>query len=36
LKALKAVFQTVEVRKPAASRGESRENYLLARGLEKH
>jgi 23S rRNA (uridine2552-2'-O)-methyltransferase len=36
LKALKAVFQTVAVRKPAASRGESRENYLLARGLKKH
>jgi 23S rRNA (uridine2552-2'-O)-methyltransferase len=36
LKALKAVFQTVEVRKPSASRGESRENYLLARGLKKH
>jgi len=35
LKELKAVFQTVEVRKPAASRGESRENYLLARGLKK-
>jgi 23S rRNA (uridine2552-2'-O)-methyltransferase len=36
LKALKDVFQTVAVRKPAASRGESRENYLLARGLKKH
>jgi 23S rRNA (uridine2552-2'-O)-methyltransferase len=36
LKALKAVFQTVEVRKPSASRGGSRENYLLARGLKKH
>ena len=35
LKALRAVFQTVEVRKPSASRGESRENYLLARGLKK-
>jgi 23S rRNA (uridine2552-2'-O)-methyltransferase len=35
LKELKAAFQTVEVRKPAASRGESRENYLLARGLKK-
>jgi 23S rRNA (uridine2552-2'-O)-methyltransferase len=34
LRALKTVFQTVEVRKPAASRGESRENYLLARGLK--
>jgi 23S rRNA (uridine2552-2'-O)-methyltransferase len=36
LKALKDAFQTVGVRKPAASRGESRENYLLARGLKKH
>lgn len=36
LKELKAVFQTVAVRKPAASRGESRENYLLARGLKSH
>ncbi|MDA1117212.1 MAG: RlmE family RNA methyltransferase [Proteobacteria bacterium] len=36
LKALKVVFQTVGVRKPAASRGESRENYLLARGLKRH
>ena len=36
LKALKAVFQTVGVRKPAASRGESRETYLIARGLKKH
>lgn len=36
LRALKASFQTVEVRKPVASRGESRENYLLARGLKKH
>ena len=35
LKALRAAFQTVEVRKPAASRGESRENYLLARNLKK-
>jgi len=35
LKELRAAFQTVEVRKPAASRGESRENYLLARGLKK-
>jgi 23S rRNA (uridine2552-2'-O)-methyltransferase len=35
LKALKASFQTVSVRKPAASRGESRENYLLARALKK-
>ena len=36
LKALKDAFQTVGVRKPAASRGESRENYFLARGLKKH
>jgi 23S rRNA (uridine2552-2'-O)-methyltransferase len=36
LKALRAVFQTVGVRKPVASRGESRENYLLARGLKRH
>jgi 23S rRNA (uridine2552-2'-O)-methyltransferase len=36
LKELKAVFRTVAVRKPAASRGESRENYLLARGLKSH
>jgi len=36
LEALKAAFQTVAVRKPAASRGESRENYLLARGVKKH
>jgi 23S rRNA (uridine2552-2'-O)-methyltransferase len=36
LRELRAVFQTVEVRKPAASRGESRENYLLARGLKRH
>jgi 23S rRNA (uridine2552-2'-O)-methyltransferase len=28
---LKAAFQTVAVEKPAASRGESRETYLLAR-----
>jgi 23S rRNA (uridine2552-2'-O)-methyltransferase len=35
LNELRAVFQTVAVRKPAASRGESRENYLLARGLRK-
>ena len=36
LQRLRVVFQTVEVRKPAASRGESRENYLLARGLKRH
>lgn len=35
LKALRDVFHTVEVRKPSASRGESRENYLLARGLKR-
>jgi 23S rRNA (uridine2552-2'-O)-methyltransferase len=35
LKALKDAFQTVGVRKPAASRGESRENYFLARGLKR-
>jgi len=34
LKALRVVFQTVGVRKPAASRGESRETYLFARGLK--
>jgi len=33
LTALKAVFREVRTRKPAASRGESRETYLLARGL---
>lgn len=36
LQRLRVVFQTVEVRKPAASRGESRENYLLARRLKEH
>ncbi len=36
LRALEDAFQTVSVRKPAASRGESRETYLLARGLETH
>ena len=35
LRTLKATFQTVAVRKPAASRGESRENYFLARGLKR-
>ncbi len=30
--AVQGVFQTVEVRKPAASRGRSAENFLLARG----
>lgn len=34
LKALKEAFHEVHVRKPAASRGESRETYLLARGLK--
>jgi len=33
LGALKTVFKTVVTRKPSASRGESRETYLLARGL---
>jgi 23S rRNA (uridine2552-2'-O)-methyltransferase len=36
LAAMKASFQTVAVFKPAASRGESRENYLLARGVISH
>lgn len=36
LQRLREVFQTVDVRKPAASRGESRENYLLARTLKGH
>lgn len=36
LKELRVVFQTVAVKKPAASRGESRENYLLARNLKRH
>jgi 23S rRNA (uridine2552-2'-O)-methyltransferase len=35
LGALNSSFQTVAVRKPAASRGESRENYLLARGVRR-
>jgi 23S rRNA (uridine2552-2'-O)-methyltransferase len=35
LRALAAAFETVAVRKPSASRGESRENYLLARGLKR-
>ena len=34
LQALRVAFQTVGVRKPAASRGESRETYFLARGLK--
>lgn len=33
LAALRRAFATVQTRKPAASRGESRETYLLARGL---
>jgi len=33
---LREVFQTVAVRKPAASRSESRETYLLARGRKSH
>jgi 23S rRNA (uridine2552-2'-O)-methyltransferase len=32
---LKAAFATVQTRKPGASRGESREVYLLARGLRE-
>jgi 23S rRNA (uridine2552-2'-O)-methyltransferase len=35
LAALKGAFQAVEAKKPSASRGESRENYLLARGLKR-
>jgi 23S rRNA (uridine2552-2'-O)-methyltransferase len=34
--ALRGSFRTVQVRKPAASRSESRETYLLARGRETH
>ena len=34
--ALRRAFQTVAVRKPAASRSESRETYLLARGRKTH
>jgi 23S rRNA (uridine2552-2'-O)-methyltransferase len=33
LGALKTTFKSVATRKPSASRGESRETYLLARGL---
>lgn len=36
LQALRASFQTVAVHKPAASRGESRENYFLARSVKRH
>jgi 23S rRNA (uridine2552-2'-O)-methyltransferase len=32
-KALKAVFRNVSIKKPQASRGESRETYAVARGL---
>jgi 23S rRNA (uridine2552-2'-O)-methyltransferase len=35
-RALKEAFETVAVRKPSASRGESRENFLLARRLKRH
>jgi len=34
LKELREIFRSVETRKPGASRGESRETYLLARGLK--
>ena len=33
---LRATFQTVAIRKPAASRSESRETYLLAKGRKSH
>jgi 23S rRNA (uridine2552-2'-O)-methyltransferase len=33
---LQQAFAKVAARKPAASRGESRENYLLARRLQRH
>jgi len=35
LKSLRADFRKVVVRKPAASRDESAEQYVLARGLKK-
>ena len=35
LKELKATFRDVQTRKPGASRAESRETYLLARGLTR-
>jgi 23S rRNA (uridine2552-2'-O)-methyltransferase len=35
LSRLKRTFRTVRAHKPAASRGESRETYLLARGLRE-
>ena len=34
LKEMKSRFREVRTLKPAASRGESRETYLLARGLK--
>lgn len=36
LKSLRGAFQKVAVRKPEASRGESAEQYLVARGLRPH
>jgi 23S rRNA (uridine2552-2'-O)-methyltransferase len=36
VKELRSTFQTVAARKPAASRSESRETYLLARGRKTH
>ena len=33
VRAMRETFREVQVRKPAASRGESRETYLIARGL---
>jgi 23S rRNA (uridine2552-2'-O)-methyltransferase len=36
LRTLRATFQTVAVRKPAASRSESRETYFLARGRKTY
>jgi len=35
LEMLKRAFVSVQVRKPSASRGESRETYVLARGLRR-
>lgn len=32
---MRSTFRSVDTRKPAASRGESRETYLLARGLRR-
>lgn len=34
LQRMKQVFGKVDVRKPGASRGESRENYVVARGIQ--